>query len=216
MVSRPTQKSSPAPRSTTMSALSPAPSRSLASSTAMASDAALPISGRLSVISSTGPLRAVRISLAMPLLLESNTPAGEPGVLFDHFVDAHQQGHWHFEAKRSRCLEIDHQLDFDRLLHRQVGRLFTLEDAARIGADKAESIPKTGSVAHQPTSGSEVAIVIDRRNTMACGQCHQLIAPACQERIHLHQQRASTLFNEGCNGFIDFAFGTRFDDEQFL
>src|ERR1700682_678654 len=61
MVSRPTQKSSPAPRRTTISALSPALSRSLANSTAMASEAALPISGRLRVISSTGPLRAVRI-----------------------------------------------------------------------------------------------------------------------------------------------------------
>ena len=65
MVSRPTQKSSPAPRRTTISEVSPAPSSSLVSSTAIASEAALPICGRLSVISSTGPLRAVRISSAM-------------------------------------------------------------------------------------------------------------------------------------------------------
>src|SRR5215469_3077456 len=69
MVSRPMQKSSPAPRSTTISALSPAPSRSLVNSTAIASEAALPISGRLSVISSTGPLRAVRIWSAIDILL---------------------------------------------------------------------------------------------------------------------------------------------------
>src|SRR5215831_14705019 len=65
MVSRPTQKSSPAPRRTTISELSPAPSRSFVNSTAMASEAAFPICGRLSVISSTGPLRAVRMSLDM-------------------------------------------------------------------------------------------------------------------------------------------------------
>jgi hypothetical protein len=65
MVSRPTQKSAPAPRSTTISEVSAAVSRSLVSSTAMASEAALPICGRLSVISSTGPLRAVRMSLDM-------------------------------------------------------------------------------------------------------------------------------------------------------
>src|SRR6516164_9097513 len=65
MVSRPTQKSSPAPRRTTISELSPAPSRSLVNSIAMASEAAFPICGRLSVISSTGPLRAVRMSLDM-------------------------------------------------------------------------------------------------------------------------------------------------------
>src|SRR4029434_10319805 len=52
--------------------------------------------------------------------------------LFDHLVGSAQQRNWKSEAKRLGGLEIDDQLDFSGLLHRQVGRLLALEDAASI------------------------------------------------------------------------------------
>jgi hypothetical protein len=54
--------------------------------------------------------------------------------LFDHLVGASEQGERHGDAERLRRLQVDNQLDLGRLLHRQVGRLFTFQDAARVDA----------------------------------------------------------------------------------
>src|SRR6516162_4054929 len=55
--------------------------------------------------------------------------------LFDHLVGDGEQDRWHGQPKCLRNLVIDHQLEPGRLHHRHVGRLFTLENAARIDAD---------------------------------------------------------------------------------
>src|SRR5262245_6837944 len=51
---------------------------------------------------------------------------------FDHLVGEREQLVRRVEAERLRGLEVDDQLDFCDLLHRQVGRLFTLENAAGV------------------------------------------------------------------------------------
>ena len=55
--------------------------------------------------------------------------------LFDHLVGAREQRRGHFEAERLGSLEIDDQLDFRGLHDRQVGGLFTLENATRVKSD---------------------------------------------------------------------------------
>jgi hypothetical protein len=45
-------------------------------------------------------------------------------ILFDHFIGADKQTGWYGKAERPRGLEIDDQLDFRRLLDRQLGWLF--------------------------------------------------------------------------------------------
>ena len=47
----------------------------------------------------------------------------------DDFVGAGEQLWWDVEAEHLRSLEIDDQLDFRRLLYRQVARLFALKNA---------------------------------------------------------------------------------------
>jgi len=42
-------------------------------------------------------------------------------LLFDHLVGAGEQRRRHFEAELPRRLEVDHELELDPLLHRQVG-----------------------------------------------------------------------------------------------
>ena len=56
------------------------------------------------------------------------------GASFDHLVGAGEK-HWrHGKAECTRGLEVDDELEFGRLLDRQVSGLRTLEDAARIDA----------------------------------------------------------------------------------
>ena len=55
-------------------------------------------------------------------------------TLFDHLVGATEQGERDCETKHLRDLEIDDQLDFHRLLHRQVSRLLALEEAVNVAS----------------------------------------------------------------------------------
>ena len=47
-------------------------------------------------------------------------------ALFDHLISKREQLCWHVKAKRLRSLEVDHELKFCGLHHRQVGGLFAL------------------------------------------------------------------------------------------
>src|ERR1700736_1505098 len=72
----------------------------------------------------------------------------ENAYLFDHLIRAGEERRRNVEAERLRCLEIDHKLEFGRLLHRQVGRLLAFENATDIEADLTERVCHTGVVAH--------------------------------------------------------------------
>ena len=52
--------------------------------------------------------------------------SGHQRRLFDHLVGAGEQRRRHGEAERLGGLEIDHQLELGRRLHRQVGWLLAL------------------------------------------------------------------------------------------
>ena len=54
---------------------------------------------------------------------------------FDHLVGEQLHLVGNGQAERLGGLEVDDQLDFCRLLDRQVGRLLALEDAAGVNAD---------------------------------------------------------------------------------
>jgi hypothetical protein len=59
-----------------------------------------------------------------------------------------EQRRRHVQAERLGGLDVDGQLEFGRLQHRQIGRLLPLENAADIGAHLTERILSTGVVAH--------------------------------------------------------------------
>ena len=81
-------------------------------------------------------------------------------------------------------LQIDDQFELGRLLHRQIGGLRPLENAAAIDADLAERIRKAGAVAYQPTRFRIVAHRVGCRNRMTNRQHGQLHAPAIEESDH--------------------------------
>ena len=70
---------------------------------------------------------------------------------FDHLVSTRLHDQRHCQAERLRRLEIDGQLEFHRLLDRQVGRLFPFENALGVAAGEAIGIGNTRPVTDQPT-----------------------------------------------------------------
>src|SRR5262249_35853648 len=76
---------------------------------------------------------------------------------FIHLVGEREQPVRHVEVEYPGCLEVEHELEFGRLHHRQVGRLFALENAPGIDAGLAIGIGDAGSIADQPALKSEFA-----------------------------------------------------------
>ena len=62
------------------------------------------------------------------------------------------------------ALQIQEKLNLRRELHRKVGRLLALEDAAGIEAGVMVGIGVAAAIAHQPAACDELAILVDRRH----------------------------------------------------
>jgi hypothetical protein len=87
----------------------------------------------------------VRGSSAYPprLSVNADIPARRPSAtsgreqsqqLFDHFVGTTEESEGKCNAERLRGFEVQKQLEFGRLLHRQVSRTCSLENSTSIGA----------------------------------------------------------------------------------
>jgi hypothetical protein len=79
-------------------------------------------------------------------------------VLFDHFVGGHEQRCWNYEAERFCGVHVYNELDFGRLLNRQLSRLVAFKNAADVNAQFASGIEKVRSVAHKATGQRILAI----------------------------------------------------------
>src|SRR5215831_11055769 len=77
--------------------------------------------------------RAPRAATRLPRRRAERGTRGAPS--FDHLVGEREQPVRNLEAERLGGLEVDAQLDFRGLYHRQVGRLFTLEKATGVKSD---------------------------------------------------------------------------------
>src|SRR5437667_1696388 len=76
---------------------------------------------------------------------------------FDDLVGAGEDRWWDRQAERRGGLEIDDQLEFRRLLDRQIGWLGALEDLPRVNALLAIGGRQARSVAEQAAGDREVA-----------------------------------------------------------
>src|SRR5215470_5996323 len=70
----------------------------------------------------------------------------------------------HFDAECPGRLQIDDELEFDRLQDRQVGGLRALQDVAGINADLTKHVRSIGCVTHQPADFDSLATGIARGN----------------------------------------------------
>src|SRR5262249_58524564 len=87
--------------------------------------------------------------------------------LFNQLIRSPDERIWDGNAECFGSLEIDNQLDFDRLLDRQVRGLLATENFASVEAQLAVRICETGSVAHQTAGHDEVAQIRNHRDGMA-------------------------------------------------
>src|SRR5262245_29807226 len=59
---------------------------------------------------------------------------------FDHLVSAGEERRWHREAKGFGGVHVDDQLDLGSEVHRQLGGLLALENAASVSPDSAVAL----------------------------------------------------------------------------
>ena len=109
--------------------------------------------------------------------------------LLDDLVGLSQELWWDVETQHPGGLEVDDQLEGGRLLHRHVRRIGTLEDLSGGNAHQAKGSREARSLAEEAAGRGELAPRIDRRNGMARGQRHDLLALVGEERIRADDER---------------------------
>src|SRR5206468_4630979 len=116
-------------------------------------------------------------------------PASARGVSFDDLVGAAKDRLRNGQPQRLGSLEVDDQLEFGRLLDRQVGRLGAGENPPRISANLAPNGRLARSITDQSAELGGLTPLIDRRNGKPRCQCNKLITPAVEERIAADNER---------------------------
>src|SRR5262249_44856264 len=107
---------------------------------------------------------------AAPYLDRSSTGWIAPACLahsFDHLVRAAGKRQRDGDAERLGGLEVNYKLVLGRRLHRQVGRLRSLEYPPDVDTRLPVPIGKAGPVAHQTADLWITTVGIDRGNRMA-------------------------------------------------
>ena len=98
-----------------------------------------------------------------------------------------QQRLRHGQAQRLGGLQVDHQLEARRLLHRQVGGPGALENAVDIGGGTAEQVAVAGAVGHQRARLRVASLFGDGRQAeVAAGARDRHVQRRGQEVAHDH------------------------------
>ena len=101
----------------------------------------------------------------------------------DHLVGEREQPVRNLEAERLRGLEVDGQFELRGLYDRQVGGLFTLENATRVKSDLSVLLYQARSVTDEPARYCELTIREHDRNRVACAEGDELLNPVVEAGV---------------------------------
>src|SRR5215469_15930940 len=139
------------------------------------------------------------------------TPSACDGSFYN-FVGAGEDRWRDSQLERLGRVEIYDQLEYGRLLHRQIGGLRTIEDTSSVCAGLAIGSRAARSIADQAARDCELALGIDCRNGTACCQRHELFALGVEERIAADEECLGLHLGESAEGGVDLAFCAGFED----
>src|SRR5262245_13129044 len=95
-------------------------------------------------------------------------------------------------------------------MHRQVGGLFTLENATRVKSDLSVILCQARSVTDEPARHDELTNRVHGRNRMTCRECNELLSPAVEKNIITDEQRPGSCLDQAHERGVDFAVGACF------
>src|SRR5215510_5042069 len=109
---------------------------------------------------------------------------------FDHLISSREQGGWHGDTQSLSSLEVNHQIELDRLLDGEIGGLCALEDLVDDRRAAPLQFCEVGAVAHEPALLNESTVPVDsRQSVLQCGLGKRL---AVQDRqaVYGHEEGA--------------------------
>ncbi len=109
---------------------------------------------------------ASRCALVAQVLL-SLTGSRPVGTSLDYLIGTSEQGRRHFDAERLGGRQVDDEIELDRLLDRQVGRLCPAQDLIDIVAGAPVKIQEVRSIGHQTAGFGELPKTVHRRQSCA-------------------------------------------------
>src|SRR5262249_32735697 len=93
---------------------------------------------------------------------------------------------------------------------RQVGGLFTLENATGVKSDLSVVLCQANSVTDEPARRYELTKQVHGRNRMACRKFNEALDPIVKERVTPNEQRPGSCLDQAREGDVDCSVGACF------
>jgi len=109
--------------------------------------------------------------------------------------------------RRLGCLEVDYELETDRLLNRQIARLLALENPASIFAHHLKVLVSARSVAHKAAGQRELASKVHGGNRKLLRHRDDFIGTGEGQRTAVDHERIGSNLGQACQCRIKLAVG---------
>src|SRR5215472_8557743 len=98
---------------------------------------------------------------------------------FDHLVGADEDGGRHGETLLRCGLQVNDEIEFRRLLYRQIGGFYALQNSVDIGRGAAPDVKDAGPIRDEAARIDEVAQPVDCWQAMLGGERYDALPLGC-------------------------------------